>query len=176
VAVTGERTPRRRWLRCLGAAVAGIAGCAGRDGDGASSTRHGTTPVHAGYETTDVRVTTPDGEPLGSVTAAVADSPGLRYRGLSDTASLPEDRGMLFVFDGVAERTFVMRGMDFGLDIVFADAERVVTRIHHAPAPGPNEDGSDQRYPGRGQYVLEVNRGWTTERGIERGDVLSFDL
>ncbi|MFB6302090.1 MAG: DUF192 domain-containing protein [Haloferacaceae archaeon] len=176
-----ERTAgrsRRGWLRWLGAGLAGgLAGCAGIGGSsGETGTGRGTTPVHADYETTDVRVTTPDGDPLGSVTAAIADTPGLRYRGLSDTESLPEDRGMLFVFDDVAERTFVMRGMDFGLDIVYADAERVITRIHHAPAPGPNEDGNDQRYPGRGQYVLEVNRGWTTDRSVEAGDVLEFDL
>lgn len=134
------------------------------------------TPVHASYETTVVRATTPDGDVLGSVTAAVADTPDLRYLGLSDTASLPADRGMLFVFETVGDRTFVMREMDFGLDIVYADAEGVITRIHHASAPGPNENGNEQRYPGRGQYVLEVNYGWTTEHGVEEGDVLRFEL
>ena len=134
------------------------------------------TPIHPGYETTEVRVTTPDGDRLGSVTAAVADTPDLRYTGLSDTESLPEDRGMLFVYESVDDRTYVMRRMDFGLDIVYADDEGVITTIHHAPAPGPDEDGEDQRYPGRGQYVLEVNYEWTTERGVETGDVLEFDL
>lgn len=145
------------------------------DGGTDQSTRPTATPIHAGYDTTVVRVTAPDGTVLGSVTAAIADTPTLRYRGLSDTASLPPDRGMLFVFDTVAERTFVMRGMAFGIDITYADADGVVTRIHHAPAPGPNEDGNDQRYPGRGKYVLETVRGWTTERGVQPGDRLRFD-
>ncbi|QLH76979.1 DUF192 domain-containing protein [Halosimplex rubrum] len=128
------------------------------------------------YETTGVRVTTPDGERLGSVTAAIADTYNLRVTGLSDTESLPEDWGMLFVYGSVGDRTYIMPDMDFGLDIVFADGEGAITEIHHAPEPGPNEDGADQEYPGRGQYVLEVNRGWTTERGVEVGDVLRFDL
>ncbi|WP_436929941.1 DUF192 domain-containing protein [Halosimplex halobium] len=132
--------------------------------------------VFPGYETTDVRVTTPDGERLGSVTAAVADTGDLRFTGLSDTESLPEDMGMLFVYDSVGSHTYVMREMDFGLDIVYADGDGAITEIHHAPEPGPNEDGEDQTYPGRGQYVLEVNRGWTTERGVETGDVLRFEL
>jgi len=138
----------------------------------------GGTPeaVFPGYETTDVDVTTPDGERLGSVTAAIADTGDLRYTGLSDTESLPEDMGMLFVYDEVGSHTYVMREMDFGLDIVYADDEGAITEIHHAPAPGPNEDGGDQTYPGRGQYVFEVNRGWTTERGVEVGDVLRFEL
>lgn len=134
------------------------------------------TRVFPGYETTEVRATTPDGERLGSVTAAVADTGQLRYTGLSDTESLPEDMGMLFVYDEVGDHTYVMREMDFGLDIVYADDEGEITEIHHAPAPGPNEDGEDQTYPGRGQYVFEVNRGWTTDRGVEVGDVLRFDL
>ncbi|WP_436910952.1 DUF192 domain-containing protein [Halosimplex marinum] len=128
------------------------------------------------YETTGVRVTTPGGERLGSVTAAVADTGDLRFKGLSDTESLPTDMGMLFVYDEVGSHTYVMRDMDFGLDIVYADGGGAITEIHHAPEPGPNEDGEDQEYPGRGQYVLEVNKGWTTERGVEVGDVLRFEL
>jgi hypothetical protein len=40
----------------------------------------------------------------------------------------------------------------------------------------PNEDGEGQGYDGFGQYVLEVNRGWTAERGIEAGDEVRFEL
>ena len=134
------------------------------------------TPIHPGYETTEVRVTTPEGDLLGSVTAAIADTPDLRYTGLSDTESLPKDRGMLFVYETVDDHAYVMRRMDFGLDIVYADDEGVITTIHRAPVPGPDKDGEDQRYPGRGQYVLEVTYEWTTERGVETGDVLQFDL
>lgn len=113
---------------------------------------------------------------MGWVTAAIADTAEVRYRGLSDTEALPGDRGMLFIYDSVADRTFVMREMDFGLDIVYADDAGVITKIHHAPAPGPDEAGNKQRYPGRGQYVLEINFGWTTGRGVTDGDVLEFDL
>lgn len=134
------------------------------------------TPIHPDYETTTVRARTPDGEVLGSVTAAIADTSQQRYRGLSDTPSLPADRGMLFVFESVGDHVFVMRGMDFGIDIVYADDDGVITRIHNAPAPGPDEDGASQQYPGRGQYVLEVVYEWTTDHGVEEGDVLAFEL
>jgi uncharacterized membrane protein (UPF0127 family) len=144
--------------------------------DGSTPGEETPAPVHEDYETTAVTVRTAGGESLGSVTAAIADTRDLRYLGLSDTESLPEDRGMLFVFDSPSELTFVMRRMSFGIDIVYADADGVITGIHHAPAPGPDEDGSQQRYPGYGQYVLEVNRHWTTDRGVEEGDVLDFEL
>ena len=116
------------------------------------------------------------GEELGQVNAAVADSFSKRYVGLSETDRLPEDRGMLFVHDDGGERTYVMRNMSFGLDIVFVDADGTVTAIHEAPEPAPDEDGAAREYTGEGRYVLEVNRGWTGERGVEVGDRLVFEV
>jgi len=182
---------RRRLLGVVAGAVgAGVAGCLGgssndnsTDEDGDTDVNANTTgtdetdasPIHAGYDTRDVVVETAAGDRLGAVTAAVADTRALRYTGLSDTSSLPEDRGMLFVHERERGLTYVMRQMDFGIDIVFADADRVITEIHHAPAPGPDEDGESQRYPGRGKYVLEVGYEWTTARDVTVGDVLRFD-
>ena len=191
------RYSRRGCLARAGAAIGGLglAGCLGGSG-GSTDAQDPTeeppeqstqtpaatptetpdsTPIHADYETAQLRVTSPAGDPLGSVTAAIADTADLRYLGLSDTADLPEDRGMLFVYDAVDDRTFVMREMDFGIDIVYADGDGVITEIHHARAPEPDEDGEEQRYPGRGQYVLEVAYEWTTDRGVSVGDVLVLD-
>ncbi|WP_142986251.1 DUF192 domain-containing protein [Halorubrum cibi] len=146
----------------------------GNESGGDSADAEG-DPIHPEYETREVVVETPDGDALGSVTAAVADTDDLREIGLSDTESLPEDRSMLFVHGSIQERTYWMREMDFGIDIAFADAEGVITEIHHAPAPGPGEDGTEQTYGGRGKYVLEVTYRWTEERGVSVGDVLRFD-
>lgn len=132
--------------------------------------------VFPDYDMTTVGVRSPAGDLLGWVRAAIADTGALQFTGLSDTEALPDHYGMLFVYSEVDDHTFVMREMDFGIDIVFADDEGKITTIHHAPKPGPDEDGSEQRYPGRGQYVLEVNEDWTTERGVEEGDFLDIDL
>jgi uncharacterized membrane protein (UPF0127 family) len=83
---------------------------------------------------------------------------------------------MLFVHGESAEYTYVMRGMSFGIDIVFAAPNGTITTIHEAPPPAPGEDGSDQAYTGDGRYVLEVNRGWTADRGVEVGDELVFEV
>ncbi|ELY85195.1 DUF192 domain-containing protein [Natrinema altunense] len=197
-----DDVPRRRVLGAAGAVA--VAGCldtddsgetadsrdtgderAGdeEDSDGAETTEpspnesnDAAETIHEGYETTTVRAVGADGDELGRVTAAIADTDDLRYLGLSDTDELPPDRGMLFVFGAVAERSFVMREMDFGIDIVYADADGTITGIHHAPAPGPDENGNDQHYPGRGQYVLEVAYEWTSDHGVSEGDVLEFAL
>jgi len=138
----------------------------------------GYDPAEPGdYRHTTVTVVDGDsGEERGRLEAAVADTPAKRYVGLSETDRLPADRGMLFVHGDVDERTYVMRNMSFGLDVVFADADGTVTAIHVAPAPGPGEDGADLRYTGRAKYVLEVNRGWTTEHGVDAGDRLEFTV
>ncbi|ELY79523.1 DUF192 domain-containing protein [Natrinema gari] len=192
-----EDVSRRRLLGAAGAVT--VAGCLdtsdsrgtndskgtddGTAGDGAETTASAANEsddaaptVHADYETTAVRVVGTDGDELGKVTAAIADTDDLQYLGLSDTDELPPDRGMLFVYGSVADRSFVMREMDFGIDIVYADADGTITGIHHAPAPGPDENGNDQHYPGRGQYVLEVTYEWTSDHGVSEGDVLEFDL
>ena len=181
---------RRRLLGLTAAATAGAAaGCLGdgdaagdpdtpddgdADGDDESAWPTGT---YADYETTTVTVEGPEGESRGSVTAAIADDRDKLVLGLSDAEALPEDGGMLFVYDDPRESlTFIMPNMDFGIDIVFVDGDRTITRIHNAPEPGPNEDGSEQEYDGSGQYVLEVPYEWTDRHGVEVGDSLRFDL
>jgi uncharacterized membrane protein (UPF0127 family) len=151
------------------------------DGDGANDGEGPTgdwpSGTYADYDATDVEARTADGDLLGTVTAAIAESGDQRYLGLSDAESLPQDAGMLFVFPSPRESlTLVMREMGFGIDIVYADSGGTIVEIHSAPAPGPNEDGSEQTYPGSGQYVLEVPYEWTDRHDVEVGDSLAFEL
>jgi len=112
------------------------------------------------------------------VRAAIADTREKRYLGLSDATSLPENAGMLFVFSEPRDSLrFVMREMDFGIDIIYADAEGTITRIHNAPERGGRtRTGASSGIGGSGQYVLEVPYKWTDRNGIEVGDTLAFDL
>lgn len=140
---------------------------------GATPTSTGATPTPTGGGYDQVTVTVLDAETnatLCSVRAAVADTYAKKYTGLSKTESLPADRGMWFVYDQPGDHTYVMRGMSFGIDIVYVDADGTITEIHHAPEPAPGEDGSAQRYPGHGQYVLEVNYNWTVRHDVTEGD------
>ena len=174
---------RRGYLTATGAvALCGLAGCVGDGSVGEGAAKSDEAPdwpvgPYADYEATRVAVEGPEGDTRGTVTAAVADTGEERYLGLSDADSLPENAGMLFVYDAPRESlTYVMREMDFGIDIVYVDGDREITRIHTAPEPGPNEDGSEQRYPGSGQYVLEVPYEWADRNGVDAGDSLRFEL
>ena len=150
------------------------AGCLGRSG--ASATDETVPTIYTDYPTTPVAAVTPDGTQRAAVTAAIADDPPERQRGLSATETLRPGWGMLFVFETTANREFYMKDMDFGIDIIYAAAEGRITRIHHAPEPEPGENGAAQRYSGSGRYVLEVPYDWTTEHSVEPDDRLVFDL
>jgi uncharacterized membrane protein (UPF0127 family) len=127
-------------------------------------------PSADSYEHATVTIYDENGTQLGSVKVRVADTRQKRYTGLSATENLPEDEGMLFTYDSPANHTYVMRKMDFGLDIIYIGADGHITEIHHAPEPPEEADGNDYRYPGYGQYVLEVNLNWTTRHGVDEGD------
>ena len=130
-----------------------------------------TTLFTEGQPTERAQVTVVDenGTPLATVEVRIADTPTERYRGLSDAEKLPPGEGMLFVFPRGDERAFVMREMDFALDILFVGADRRVNSIRHAPTPPPNATDLT-RYRGQAKWVLEVPRGWAARHGIEPGD------
>ncbi|GGL69232.1 DUF192 domain-containing protein [Halocalculus aciditolerans] len=117
-------------------------------------------------ENATVTVSDANGTTLGVVSARVADTPQERYRGLSNTASLENGSGMWFVFEEEASRAFVMRDVNYPLDIVFVGADGRITVIHHAAT----EEPPYEKYRGRAKWVLEVPRGWASARGVDAGD------
>ena len=117
------------------------------------------------YNTTNVTVADENGTDLATVDVRIADTFEKRYTGLSDTDSLAPDEGMLFVHDTEEEHSYVMRGMDFPIDIIFVDGNGTIVQITHASV-----DGANAPYSARAKYVLEVNRGWANRTGVSVGD------
>jgi uncharacterized membrane protein (UPF0127 family) len=133
----------------------------------------GVLPVPAGDTTeTQLRVTDCAGAEKATVSADVADSWASQYVGLSRTDSLGQNEGLLFAFDDEQSRTIEMRTMNFGLDVVFIGANGTIQSIETLAAP----DSPLEYYllhdstTGRGQYVLEVNAGWSASHGVTPGD------
>jgi uncharacterized membrane protein (UPF0127 family) len=139
-------------------------------GTGTATDTGGTSTPTDGEERATVTTVDANGTTLATVSVVLAVTDEERYTGLSDTDALEFGEGMLFVYGQEGRHTYVMRDMDFPLDIVFVGANGTVTAIHHAPTE-PGESGGDLTpYPGIGQYVLEVPRGWTNETGLDVGD------
>ncbi len=87
----------------------------------------------------------------------VAETGPDRYQGLSGTATLPADTGLLFVYDQEADdRAIVMREMNYPIGIVFIDGSGTVTTVYSASLePGVPEDDLTH-YSGRARWILEV--------------------
>ena len=102
-------------------------------------------------------------------TVEVADEPDERSMGLMNRPSMPRGAGMLFVYDAPQRATFWMRNTIIPLDMIFADPNGVVTRVHEnaIPLDETTIDG------GRGvQFVLEINGGLAGRLGIAPGTEL----
>lgn len=108
-----------------------------------------------------------------TVEVRIADTVHKRYIGLSGTDELERGEGMVFVHDVEAEHTYVMRDMDFPIDIVFIDADCRITSMHQADVP-EGFDWWNERYTGLGQYVLEVPMGHMADLAVTAGDLVEI--
>ncbi len=98
-----------------------------------------------------------------SFAVEVADDPAERARGLMGRESLPVDQGMLFVYESPRRAQFWMKDTLIPLDMIFADARGVVTRIHPMAQPldlTPVDGGEGVK------YVLEINGGLAGRIGL----------
>lgn len=99
----------------------------------------------------------------------IADSPLEQVSGLSNRDNLPENRGMLFVFDKEDLYPFWMKDMRFAIDIIWIDGNGAVIGIEYniEPATFPNSFMP----PRPVKYVLEVNAGWASKNSIKVADI-----
>jgi len=101
-----------------------------------------------------------------AVTAEVAKTPEQRERGLMYRFTLPNGRGMLFVFDQPQQLSFWMKNTPAPLSIAFIDAHGTILNIRDM---APNDETTLHRSQGDALYALEVREGWFTEQGIKAG-------
>jgi len=115
------------------------------------------------YEPTDYVVTFDNGS---SVETEVVRTPQHQARGLMHRQSMPEDRGMLFVYATSSKRSLWMRNTFIPLDGVFMDGHGVVVGIVENLVPRSDEiRGVDKPV----KYILETNAGWAKRHGVRVG-------
>ena len=100
------------------------------------------------------------------------------YRGLGGRDSLPDDRGMLFVFPEPGRHGFWMKDMLIPIDIIWISAEGRVVDIQAAqPEPGVPDPQLKRYSPnGEAKYVLEVRAGLAAEKNVQVGDEAQIEL
>ena len=113
-----------------------------------------------------------------NVTCEVADEPEERSHGLMDRESLPQDHGMLFVYDAPQNMSFWMKNTLIPLDIIFIHENRTVLNVEEAEVEDPATPDSElPRYRSQGPalWVVEINQGLSAEKGIGPGTVVDIE-
>jgi hypothetical protein len=81
-------------------------------------------------------------------------------------SSLPEDRGMVFVYPEEGRHAMWMKNTPIPLSVAFIGRDGTILNIEDM---APHSERSHAA-AGEAKYALEVNRGWFTRRGIKPGD------
>lgn len=118
-------------------------------------------------------VTTSAGERV-PVEVEIADTDAERQTGLMGQNVLPENAGMLFVFEGEQTLSFWMRDTLIPLSIAYIDAEGRIVDIQDMQ---PLDDVPPHYVSAEpAQYALEVNQGFLEEQGVVVGDTVELPV
>jgi uncharacterized membrane protein (UPF0127 family) len=99
------------------------------------------------------------------IRAEVADNFSSRMQGLMRRTSLPQNGGMLFVFDEESTHCMWMKNTLIPLSVAFLDARGAIINI--ADMEPHSEQSHCAARPAR--YALEMTQGWFAQRGIRAG-------
>lgn len=102
----------------------------------------------------------------------IANDAAARTKGLSGRSCIPNDTGLLFVFDTPGIYPFWMKDMKFAIDIVWLDIDKKVVHIEKNVEPSTYPRTFSSTEPA--VYVLEVKAGEPMRTGMMIGDVLNW--
>lgn len=99
--------------------------------------------------------------------AELAITPEEQALGLMYRKELPEDQGMLFVFESLRQASFWMKNTLIPLSIAYLDTEGVILEIYNLTPLSTTPITSRSH---KVAYALEMNQGWFQKRNIRPGD------
>jgi hypothetical protein len=107
----------------------------------------------------------------------VATTSAQQQQGLSDRKSLAQDHGMLFTFSTAQRYPFWMKDMEFPLDILFINNNKIVTIFQNIPVPQQGKTNLPVYVPSApANQVLEINAGLAKKYDFQKGDTVTVDL
>lgn len=108
------------------------------------------------------------------ISVEIVDTPLSRQQGLSDRENLDVGSGMLFIFGDKQPRSFWMKNMNFPIDIIWIDDDKVVKIDENLTPEGETpENHYNSKAPVN--YVLEVNAGFSAQNNINIGDSVKIN-
>jgi uncharacterized protein len=102
-------------------------------------------------------------------TLEVADTEHQRQLGLMNRKSMPDDHGMIFVFQEDLELSFWMNNTLIPLDVIYVDSKGKVANIDQMEARD-----TTTKHPSNGEvrYAIELNKGMSAKVGLKAGDTV----
>ena len=104
----------------------------------------------------------------------IVDTPAEREIGLMNRESLNEDAGMLFIFESMGYYPFWMKDTLIPLDMIWIDSSGKVVYVYENALPCESDPCEVMSPSGDALYVLEVNGGIASEKGIIVGMQTEF--
>ncbi len=100
----------------------------------------------------------------------IADGTESRRTGLMNRKSMPQNHGMLFVFESDQKLSFWMKNTFIPLSIAYISSDGEIMEIHDMRPESlrPVESISSVR------YALEMNKGWFEQNNVVPGDRIDF--
>jgi uncharacterized membrane protein (UPF0127 family) len=120
-----------------------------------------------------IPLTLPSGKVLQ---AEVMVSDEDRAMGLMFRPSLPQDHGMIFVFETPDFHGIWMKNCKFPIDIVWLDESRHVVHVAESVPPCRAEPCPVYQPLRRASYVIELNAGQAAREKLFVGASVSFEL
>ena len=106
-----------------------------------------------------------------SLSVEIVQDPEARQLGLMNREELPENQGMLFVFEVPQILSFWMRNTFIPLDIAFISETGEIVDIQRME---PLDESVNYISAKRALYALEVNAGWFAKNNIAVGGQVKF--
>lgn len=105
------------------------------------------------------------------ITVEIADNDEMRARGLMYRKQMPENHGMIFLFNERVNHTFWMHNTCIPLDMLFIDDDGTIVGIEENT---PTLNDSTFQVGCLSRHVLEVNAGFTRKFGIKAGQKIEM--
>jgi uncharacterized membrane protein (UPF0127 family) len=112
-----------------------------------------------------------------TVTCEIADTDSERAKGLMDRDNLPEDEGMIFIYETPQNVSFWMKNTLIPLDIIFIHENGTVLEVAKAHVQPDVPDSELVRYksPSPVKWVVEINQGLSAQHGISAGTPVTIE-
>lgn len=107
----------------------------------------------------------------------IADEPAEQVLGLGDIDTLPNDQGMLFLYENYDRFQYWMKNVEYPIDIVWLVDGTIVDITQNVPPESAITAPADYKRYQPNQpvnQVLEVNAGYVPAHGIAIGDTIEL--